>query len=37
MVWNRNSETETVKNEEALKAIEENCKNNDIDGIFYKV
>lgn len=37
MVWNRNSETETVKNEEALKAIEENCKNNDIDSIFYKV
>lgn len=37
MVWNRNSETETVKNEEALKAIEETCKNNDIDGIFYKV
>lgn len=37
MVWNRNSETETVKNEEALKAIEENCKNNNIDGIFYKV
>lgn len=37
MVWNRNSETETIKNEEALKAIEENCKNNDIDGIFYKV
>lgn len=37
MIWNRNSETETVKNEEALKAIEKNCKNNDIDGIFYKV
>lgn len=37
MVWNRNSETETVKNEEALEAIEESCKNNNIDGVFYKV
>lgn len=37
MVWNRTSETETVKNEEALKAIEESCKNNNIDGVFYKV
>ena len=36
MVWNRNSSTSTTKNEDALKAIIEDCNNKGVDGVYYK-